>query len=118
MSNNNIMIQELAYCVPMFAGAASQTRCFFHVVNLVTTSLIHQFDVKKRDADMALNIHVETGAYEEEDKDENITVDEDEEVAELDSPNGWIDELEHLSEEEREALEVDICPVKLALVKV
>ena len=114
------MIQELAYCVPTFASAASQIHCFFHVVNLVTKSLIRQFDVQKRDADTALNIHVETDAYEEEDEDENITADKDkdEEVAEPDNPDEWIDELEHLSEEEREALEVDIRPVKLALVKV
>ena len=72
------MIWELAYRVPMFAGAASQTRCFLHIVNLVAKSLIRQFDVKKRDADMVLNVHVEMGAYEEEDKDENITADEDE----------------------------------------
>jgi len=101
------MIQELAYRVLTFTGTASQTHCFLHIVNLVAKSLIRQFDVKKRDTDMALNVHVETGAYEEEDKDENIAADEDEdeEVAELDNPDGWIDELKHLSEEKREALE-------------
>jgi hypothetical protein len=40
------MIRELERLVPTFAGFASHTRCFLHIVNLVAKSLICQFDAK------------------------------------------------------------------------
>ncbi|KAG1843067.1 hypothetical protein C8R48DRAFT_557081, partial [Suillus tomentosus] len=43
-SNNNVMVENLAAEVPAFGGAASHTRCFLHMVNLVAKSLIHEFD--------------------------------------------------------------------------
>jgi len=35
-----------------------------------------------------------------------------------DNDSGWVDEVELLADDERDALERDICPIKLALVKV
>ncbi|KAF8546591.1 hypothetical protein OG21DRAFT_1373998, partial [Imleria badia] len=43
-SNNDAMIKALSKMVPTFRGAASHTRCFLHIVNLVAKSLIRQFD--------------------------------------------------------------------------
>jgi hypothetical protein len=85
-------------------------------VNLVAKSLIREFDIKKRDADQALA---------DDELDELIQVDsedsdEDDSSADLadDNDSGWVDEVELLADDERDALERDIRPVKLALVKV
>lgn len=40
VSNNNIMITELADLVDNFPGAANQTCCFLHVINLIVKSII------------------------------------------------------------------------------
>jgi len=36
-------------------GAANQTRCFAHIINLVVKSILHQFDVPKAKANKALD---------------------------------------------------------------
>ena len=38
---------QLSIQVPSFAGTASHTRCFLHIVNLIAKSLLSQFDSKK-----------------------------------------------------------------------
>ncbi|KAF6742602.1 hypothetical protein DFP72DRAFT_765725, partial [Ephemerocybe angulata] len=43
-TNNDSMVTELAKHVDAFPGAAAQTRCFTHVVNLSAKSLIRVFD--------------------------------------------------------------------------
>ena len=43
---------------------------------------------------------------------------DDEEAPEDDNDDGWVDEVEELSDEEREALKVHIRPVSCVLVKV
>ncbi|KAF8546236.1 hypothetical protein OG21DRAFT_1375408, partial [Imleria badia] len=43
-ANNGVMVDELETQVLGFGGAASYTRCFLHVINLVAKSLIRQFD--------------------------------------------------------------------------
>ncbi len=46
-SNNDTMLKELMVLIPSFRGAASQTRCFAHVVNLVVKSIMGQFGGRK-----------------------------------------------------------------------
>ena len=46
-SNNDSMITELSKLVTKFPGAANQTRCFLHILNLVVKSIIKQFDLPK-----------------------------------------------------------------------
>jgi hypothetical protein len=99
------MIRELAVKVLEFGGTSTHTRCFLHTVNLVAKSLIREFDITKRDADEALADGSEN----------NLELDLE---GEVDNDEGWVDEVELLSEDERDALERDIQPVKLALVKV
>jgi hypothetical protein len=115
------MVRELSYKVPAFGGVTSHTRCFLHTVNLVAKSLIREFDIKKRDADQAL------AGGEDDELDELSKVEEEEEEEEEDdssadllddNESGWVDEVELLADDERDALERDIRPVKLALVKV
>ena len=38
--NNDIMIDELAMCVPVFGGSPCHTWCFLDIVNLIAKSLI------------------------------------------------------------------------------
>lgn len=50
-SNNDTMVKHLATLVENFPGAANQTRCFTHILNLVAKSILRQFDVAKKAAD-------------------------------------------------------------------
>lgn len=130
-SNNNMMVDDLEALVPMFGGSASHTHCFLHTVNLVAKSLIHKFDVTKKDADRAL----ERGAVLTDDEEEvlnelaelstNIDCEEIETVANDtgshiagDNIEGWVDEVAQLLDDERLELERNIRPIKLVLVKV
>lgn len=125
-SNNDAMIRELSVKVPAFGGSATHTRCFLHTVNLVAKSLIREFNVKKKDADRALadsrEYDDEVGAELRELSEEVDGEEVDDEAANGsaadDDDDGWIDEVELLGQHERLALEKDIRPVKLALVKV
>ena len=106
------MVRELSDKVPAFRGITTHTRCFLHTVNLVAKSLIWEFDTKKQDADQALA--EEELSMEIEENDGMI---DDGDTAE-DNDDGLIDEVELLDDTEQFALENDIWPVKLALVKV
>ena len=44
--------------------------------------------------------------------------DDDEAVEEVDNDDGWVDEMDDLTDKEKEDLERSIRPVKLALAKV
>ena len=129
--NNDAMIEELQELIPEFAGSVSHTRCFLHIVNLVAKSLIRQLDAKKT----VVGDHELAELQKELDEEELIrqseTVDanddempeEDENDDEMlekkdDNDEGWVDETEDMSNEEKNELEKSIRPVKLALVKV
>ena len=42
------MIEHLAALVETFLGAANQTRCFAHILNLVAKSVLRQFEGPKK----------------------------------------------------------------------
>ena len=113
------MIQELETLTPEFAGFTSHTWCFLHIVNLVTKLLLCQFDVKKetigRDAEMVTL--ADKLVREEEMMDETEDNDNDDDIK-ADNEDGWVDELENMTENERIKLEESIRTVKLALAKV
>jgi hypothetical protein len=132
------MVNHLAVLVPAFEGASSCTRCFLHVINLVAKSLIHLFDIKKKDADAALangvvagdethrdDLYMETDEDEDEatsaendrDKPEERDNGDSEAVSETDNDEGWVNELDRMSAAERRELRESIGPLKLALVK-
>ena len=52
-SNNDKMIDHLSSLVDNFLGAANQIQCFNHILNLVTKSILHQFNVPKKDSRMS-----------------------------------------------------------------
>ncbi len=45
----------LQHLLDDFPGAANQTRCFAHIINLVVKSILRQFDVPKTKAKEALD---------------------------------------------------------------
>lgn len=113
------MIKELQMLTPDFAGSPSHTHCFLHIVNLITKSLTHQFDAKnptvEKDAELAALVK---DLAKEEGEIKIGSDDGDEVTRELDNDEGWVDEMDNLTERERIKLEKSIWPVKLALVKV
>lgn len=130
-SNNDTMINELARLVDDFPGPANQTRCFLHILNLVVKSILQQFDVptsKKTDGDEENNELESIDAGRKEllklagdiDIEEEMTAgagDEDDAIDD-DNNEGWVDELEVMTEEELHDLSKSVQPVRLLLTKV
>jgi hypothetical protein len=121
-SNNDTMIDELIDLLPNYPGAANRCRCFLHVVNLIAKSLLKQFKVPKKDVDTVLDaaeqelLELAAGA----DMKELVTVAErglgnNEDADDMD---GWVNEMNLLSDDESEELRQSIQPVRLVLVKV
>lgn len=106
------MIRELSGKVLEFGGATTHTRCFLHTVNLVAKSLIHEFDTTKQGTDRVDSTDMELEELSAEVEEEPGMMDE------VDNDDGFVDEVELLDEGERVALNKEIQPVKLALVKV
>jgi hypothetical protein len=102
-SNNDTLVEELAELVDEFPGAAAQTRCFAHITNLSAKSFLHSFDSPKSSEDGG-----EAAA--------DGLVDDDEVV--VPSDEGWVDEVEALTEGERETLSGEVEPVRQVLKKV
>ena len=127
-TNMDTLSEYLAQKVPSYS-TVNRTRCFLHILNLVAKSLLRQFDVTPRketdgvDDDLSPEEEELLDLAEGLDKEE-LTMElqddanEDEEAPEDDDDDGWVDELDDLSEEERDALKVHIRPVSCVLVKV
>ena len=120
-TNNDVMIEELEILTPEFAGFASHTRCFLHIVNLVAKALLRQFDAKKttvkRDNELAAladELAKEEAMVDEIDDDD----DDDDDNKKVDNEDGWINEMGDKTDNKRIKLEDSIQPVKLALAKV
>ena len=119
------MIIRMSDLLISFPGDANRARCFNHVVALIAKSAIHQFDVPKGRADAALD-EVESELrelaegldIEEEQTKGEWEGPDNEEDEEGEDPDGWVDEVAGLSVADREALEENIRPVRLVLVKV
>ena len=115
------MVAELAELLKTFPGGANRTRCFTHILNLIARSMIRQFDLPKSQADAALDatdqeladLAEELNGEEVDDRD--LEVEDD---TEDDDVEGWVDEYEQMTEEDREDLDESIRPVKLVLAKV
>jgi hypothetical protein len=120
------MIEELELLIDDFPGAANQTRCFLHIVNLVVKSIIKQFDLpkpnkKKRVGD---DLDNDDDSLDNEDllilagdvdTEGNVMASGEEED---DNVEGWIDEREEMTEGELGELTTSVAPVRLLLTKV
>ena len=115
-SSNDTLTTELADCIAHFGGPTTRTRCFLHVINLVVKSLIKQFDLPKEsldsDSDMARDLNHNDEATIAENGDG------DPDAEDVDNEDGLIDEIDQLTAHEHTALETNIRPIRLTLVKV
>lgn len=121
--NNDTMVEELAELIENFLGAANQTRCFTHILNLVIKSILHQFDVPKAKAGVALDAATwELQSLGKDlDREETIyrlDVEEEDDAEEDDNVQGWVNELNEMSQEELDELDASVQPVRFALTKV
>ena len=124
------MVKKLGELIDDFPGAANQTRCFLHILNLVVKSILKQFDLpeskkKKKEGDhddYDGNAEMINQAVEEllklagdvDNEGELMASDEGED----DNDEGWIDEREEMTENELRELSASIAPVRLLLTKV
>ena len=125
------MVEEMAGLLKKFPGAANQTRCFLHILNLTAKSILHQFEIppKKKSGNdngdndskvpinkamselMALSTEIEN--------DQDMAVDDLEDSDDGDdNKEGFVDEHQDLSAEQITELEEDVKPVCLMLTKV
>lgn len=113
---------ELANLIDEFPGAANQTRCFMHILNLVVKSIIRQFDLPNSEIDKVLNDATKellslAGNIEFE-EDELSRDGEDGIAGEEDNVEGWIDERTLMDEEDLNTLDESVKPVRVLLTKV
>ena len=129
-SNNETMLEHLENFLLGFSSS-NHAWHFAHILNLVAKSFLKQFEVDKKseaykdlsDKDVKLldlkeDIELEeltTGQETEEIDDEDSG---DREEYKEDDLDDWVDEVSALTPDERETLEDDIRPIKMALVKV
>lgn len=116
------MIAELAILLNDFPGAANQTRCFTHVLNLVVKSIIKQFDLPKGQADKDLDVAAKellllAGNIDQEEQLFAGDGDDGEE-GEDDNDEGWMDEREEMSKVELDELDACVLPIRMLLTKV
>ena len=121
------MIEHLAALVETFPGAANQTRCFAHILNLVAKSILRPFEGPKKGKG-AVEKEVAAADVDEMDVDndetsdggsnegDNECEDGDDDVVD-DNEDGLLDEDE-MSMEERTSLKESVKPIRLVLTKV
>jgi len=131
------MIEHLATLIESFPGAANQTRCFTHILNLVAKSVLCQFEAPKSKGGKVLDDaarELATIFDELEDDEEDLNDDAesdggsngdssegdedvDDDVVD-DDDDGLLDERDGMSEEKLASLEKSVKPVRLVLTKV
>jgi len=122
------MIDHLATLVDTFPGAANQTRCFTHILNLVAKSVLRQFEAPKAKGgdvldDAAKELAAIFDDLEDEDEDglsntNDAGDDSGESDDDDDDDDGLVDERGGMSEEELASLEESVKPIRLVLTKV
>jgi hypothetical protein len=110
------MIKEVSNFLDLFPGPDNHTRCFTNILNLITKSIIWQFDVPKAQQNKALDDSLQElqGLAVDIDLEEKAMRD----GAEIRSYNnednntdGWIDERERMSTEDVKRLDVSVQPI-------
>ena len=124
------MVKTLEVLIDDFLGAANQTCCFLHILNLVVKSILKQFDLpkskeKKESGDNSDNKESDKTmdwAAEEllklagnADIEGDLMLNDEEEN---DSNEGWIVERGEMTEDELRELSASVALVRLLLTKV
>jgi len=119
------MIDELKDLLSEFSGAASRTRCFAHIINLVAKTVIHQFDMRNAsDNALADEILMELKTLAENIEAEELMTrageseEDDADGEDDDNVEGWVDEREEMAQWDLEELEMNVQPLRKVLVKV
>lgn len=138
------MLDELEIKVSDFERHASHTRCFLHTVNLIAKSLLGAFERKKDQKEFELTgwddsndesglarelEELSQGCDDEETSDvlpdlpenDELPLDDDANESQgptVDNVEGWVDEVEEMTDAERRQLKRAVRPVQLALMKV
>jgi len=111
------MIDELAKLLEEFPGAANCTHCFTHILNLVTKSVMKQFDLLKAKAGEVLDAAVQALTNLAGDIESEELVMGGDLIGDEDN-DGLADVCDGMSNEEIVALDATLQPVCLVLVKV
>ena len=122
------MVEHLATLVEQFPGAANQTRCFAHILNLIAKSILRQFEMPKKVADGDLpdgpdlnNATDALAALAQELEDSVAGIDDDidgDDEVDEDNEEGLGNERVGMSMEEVAELDKKLVPVRLMLTKV
>lgn len=118
--SNDTMMAELGDLIAHFGGEAARTRCFLHIINLVTKSLIKQFNLPKRKGDVSWQYLDDELKRLEEDiaLDNYQTGGEFGEDEEVDKTEGLVNELDFLTDNECAELMEHLKLLHLMLAKV
>lgn len=116
------MTTEAGHLPPVFSPI-NRTRCLNHIFNLVAKSLLKQFDIRRSDSlkkedDEERSLLEFAGNIDEEERIMAQENDEDEDLEEDDSFEGWVDEVDALTDKERQKLDESTRPVRRMLAKV
>lgn len=118
-SNNDTMIAELELSLEDFSDI-NRTCCFMHIINIVAKSFLKQFDAEKKCG--AGNANVDDIDLDELVKeveiDKSQAVNDTSDEEDNDDLDGWVVELEELSDEKWKKLLECIKPIKCVLFKV
>ena len=119
------MIENLADRLDNFPGAANQTRCFLHILNLTAKSVIKQFEVPKKKLNEAGQDENDFGeavdalqALSAEIKDDEPSDFDNDEEAKDDDDEGLEDERQGMTEEDVAMLEEELLPARRMMTKV
>ena len=124
------MVETLEVLIDDFPGAANQTCCFLHILNLVVKSILKQFDLlqskeKKESGDNSENKEsnktMDWAAEELLKLAGNVDIEGDlmlNDEEDDDSNEGWIVERGEMTEDELRELSASVALVRLLLTKV
>lgn len=121
------MINELVELLETFSSQAVHARCFDHTLNLIVKTLLRQFDTacRKKNTDHDALDAAEEALQGLSANDLDLEDDDDEVIGEWDvshlnddNVEGWVDQLNGLTEEEITELQATTCPAKFVLTKV
>ena len=118
------MIEELQVLLTRIPAPASCMHCFAHIINLISKTVICQFNVPtakdKVVADVVLRgLRMLAGDIEFEELITRTSQSDNNDIeGDDDNVEGWMDEHENMDECELDELKVDVHPVQAVLVTV